>query len=148
VVAENNHLSSPELPEGNTIKETNFKETNLRKPLYSPPKGDTNVTEEKKVSVKKKSDDSKMSQYLRPSTLFGTKADDYLQVAIQAGGNLEDPEAYAKNQPNYQPGRIPKTPREKVNAAIERVFVPTNTTLDPDGKPINPLFRNPEDYTF
>lgn len=225
VVAENDYGSSPGLPEGNTIKETNLKETNLRIPLYSPPKGDTGTAEEKKDSTKKKSkeddhqakevidylnqatgrqfkhaashlrhiearfkegfttnelklvvnfkarqwiDDPKMSQYLRPSTLFGTKADDYLQAAIQAGGNLEDPEAiadtantdnsiknltkngdyYAKNQPNYQPGRVPKTSREKVNATIERVFGPTKTTLDQDGKPINPLFRNPEDYTF
>ena len=110
-----------------------------------------------------------MSQYLRPSTLFGNKADDYLQAAIQAGGNPEDPEAvvgisstnnsmenitknrdhyYAKVQPNYQSKPVPKTPREKVNATIERIFGSTSTTLDQDGNTANPLLRDPKDYTF
>jgi uncharacterized phage protein (TIGR02220 family) len=223
VVAENDYGSSPGLPKGNTIKETNFKETNLRKPPFSSPKGDTGTTEEKKGSTKKKSkednhqakevidylnkatgrqfkhttshlrhiearfkegfttnelklvvnfkarqwiDDPKMSQYLRPSTLFGTKADDYLQAAIQAGGNPEDPEAvvgisvtnnsiesktekrdyyYAKAQPNYQPRRIPQTPWEKTEAAFKRVSQSTHT-IDESGNPINDF--NNDDYAF
>ena len=111
-------------------------------------------------------DNPKMSQYLRPSTLFGNKADDYLQAALQAGGNPEDPEAivgntntnnsmenttkkrdyyYAKDQPNYQPRRIPQTPWEKTEAAFKRVSQSTHT-IDESGNPINDF--NNDDYAF